>query len=357
MFQHNMRQIRAPQNKQRSALPATACACLLAGGLLFSQTASAEWLGSTGLGLSYSNNYSLQNGNYSNIQQNRVTRSGVEASAAASWQRFDPNGSISVDMKALADRASDSGNQISNLQLGVSKVLPLSPAWLTRFNARVMRYRDEDYLQNGYNGYSLSATAGYFSPEGDGFDLNIDWRDENHNVDPAASYRTQRMTAGLTWFFAAEPDEALPSVSLALQNHDSDEDRRDARSLLASFSLERIRLGRHVVALSLNWRQDNYDLPYTTFATDPIGPGFGSGFGGGFGSGGMGGFAGSGGTSGATTTSENRIDRQLFASASVMHPLGKSLRGSLSASAGSYDSVTGSQTFFNLYARLRWLLR
>ena len=356
MFNPNRQIIVLSQYQPTKQWQTAACACLLAGGLLFSQAASAEWLGSAGLGLSYSNNYSLQNGNYSNIQQNRVTRSGVEASAAASWQQFDPSGGVSVDMKALADRASDSGNQISNLQLGVSKILPLSPAWLTRFNARVTRYRDDDYLQNGYNGYSLSATAGYFSPQGDGFDLNLGWRDENHNVEPAASYRTQRTTAGVTWFFAAEPDEALPSVSLALQNHDSDEDRRDARSLLASFSLERIRLGRHIVALSLNWRQDNYDLPYTTFATDPIGPGFGSGSGSGFG-GGMGGFPGSGGTSGATTTSENRIDRQLFASASVMHPLGKSLRGSLSASAGSYDSVTGSQTFFNLYARLRWLLR
>jgi len=333
-----------------------ACACLLAGGLLLGNSARAEWLGSTGLGLTYSNNYSLQNGNYSNIQQERITRSGVEARAAASWQQFDPDGGVSMDIKALADRATDSGNTISHLQLAASKLLPLTPAWLTRFSARVVRYRDEDYLQNGYDGFSLSATAGYFGSQGEGFDLNFSWRDEKHDADPAARYRMQRTTAGVTYFFAARADDARPGVSLALQNHDSDEDRRDALSLLASVSLQGIRLGRHSLALSLNWRQDDYDLPYTTFASDPAGPGAGpgtgpgSGGGGGFGPGSMGGSPGAG-----NSTSQNRSDRQLFFTASVQHPLGQSLRASLAVSGGRYTSVTGQQNFFNLQTRLRWL--
>lgn len=324
----------------------------LATALLISLNAQAEWLGSAGAGLSYSNNYSLQNGNYSNITQSRYSRTGIELSAAGSWQDFKPEGGYSIDGRALLDRSTGSGSRISNLSLSASKILPLSQSWVSRFNGGIIRYRDDDYLQNGYDGLRLEATAGYFSPQGGGADFKLGWIDENHDQDVAASYRTRRTTAAVSWFFATRAGAAQPGVSLAIQQHTSTDARRDALSLLFSASLERIRLGRHSLSLSLNWRQDDYDQPFTTVSTDPGGPLGGNPFGGGMS---PGGFPGPGG--GTLTSSQPRRDSQLFASASVQHPIGRDLLAALSASAGRYDSSTGSQTFFNLHARLRWFIR
>ncbi len=319
----------------------------LAAALLLSFNTHAEWLGSAGAGLSYSNNYSLQNGNYSNITQSRYSRTGTEMTAAASWQDFKPDGGYSIDGRALLDRSTGSGSLISKLSLSASKILPLSRSWVTRFNGGIIHYRDDDYLQNGFDGLRLEATAGYFSPRGGGADFKLNWIDENHDQDAAASYRTQRTTAGVSWFFVTEAGAAQPALAFALQNHASTDARRDALSMLFSASLERIRLGRHSLSLSLNWRQDDYDQPFTTVSTDPTGP-----FGGGMS---PGGFPGPGG--GTLSSSQPRRDTQLFASASVQHPIGRDLLASLSTSAGRYDSVSGQQNFFSLYARLRWFIR
>ncbi len=307
--------------------------------------AAAEWLASTGAGVNYNNNYSLQNGNYTNIQQSQTSRTGSELSGAVSWQQFKPEGGYSVDMKARIDRDLDTGSQLDNLLLSISKIKPLSRSWLTRLNAKLIRYNDDDYALNSFDGISLSATAGYFSPKGDGFDVKFSWLDEDHNQDAVAAYKTQRTTAGVNYFFAQARDEKAVSLSFSVQNNDSTESRRDALSLLASINVDDIWLGKNRLRITFNWRRDSYDESYTTTATDPFGPGMGSG----------GGFPGFGGGGGAVTT-QQRVDQQLFATAGIQRKLSKKLRLTVSASAGSYSSITGDQTFFSLFSGLRWFI-
>ena len=323
--------------------------------LLFSQPVAAEWLANTGLGVTYSDNYALQNGDYTNIDQEVVDRTGTELSGAISWQSFKNNGGFSLDAAALLDKASDRDSQISNLSLSASRIQSLSQRWMARFTGRLLQYNNDDFTANAYDGIRLEATTGWFGENGRGVDMMLSWVDEDHNQNPESLYKIQRFGASAVYYFSYAADDVRNSVSLGVQQHDASDDRRDGSSLFFSTAMDQIRWGKNLLRLSVNWRQDRYDLAYTPQPGDQTGgvmppgtgvpgnPGMGPGTGPGTGPG-----------SGAPATSEPRTDTQVYLSASYQYPLSRDFRLFINANTGRYSSVTGKQSYYNLFSGIRW---
>ncbi len=332
--------------------------------LLFtSSSATAEWLANAGAGLSYKDNYNLQNGNYDNIALEQVSRTGTELSAAFSWQSLQAAGGYSIDLQGMLDKASNSNNKISNLNLSVSRLQPLSAQWMSRLSGSLIRYTNDDFTVNNFNGLSFAVTAGYFAKDRQGLDINLNWITEDHDQDPQSLYKIQRLGSGIVYYFPSQPGSIRNSFSFAMQKHDSNDDRRDAFSLLSSLDVDQLWWGKNLFRLTLSWRQDQYDQAYTPSPGSPMfptlfsAPGFaamdpGTGSGGGAGTGGPG----SGNPGGGINTTDARKDNQLYLTASYRRQISQQLRLFISANGGKYISVSvpGRQTFYNLFAGVRW---
>ncbi len=343
--------------KAKPILTGVAAVLLLAG-----NNASAKWLANIGAGETYNDNFSLQNGNYTNISQNRTTRTGTEFSGGVSWESFSNSGGYSIDLQGMLDRDNSNEQKLSNLTLIANRVQPLSIDWLLRFNGGLVNYEDEAYTANSYGGYSLGATLGYFGKQSSGVDITLNLDDEDHNQDANALYKLRRLGVKATYFFPTRPQSSQFNILAGVESVDSNDNRRDATSLLASINWEQIHFGKNQAILSLSWKRDTYAQSYTVTQSDQMSSyaptkqnykssnyssnNYNSGNGSYYNSG-----------SSSSSSTQVRVDTQYYLTATVQRPFARSLRGSLSANAGYYSSDTGDQTFVNVYARLRWYIQ
>ncbi|HHJ35126.1 MAG TPA: hypothetical protein ENJ87_05115 [Gammaproteobacteria bacterium] len=321
--------------------------------LLFfsSYSVASEWLANIGVGLSYSDNYALQNGNYDNIAEGDTNRTGTELAGALSWQSLETEGGYSVDLSATVDEATDSNNTISNFSLSASRLQAVSKQWMARFSGALTQHRNDEFTSNSFTAASLSATAGYFSEDRQGLDLTLNWIIEDHDQNPRSLYKTQRIGTSAVYYLPYEPGETRYSASFAMQKHYSDDARRDAFSLLSSLEMNQLAWRDNVFRFSLNWRRDEYDEAYSSSTgTSPLQA---------HGNPGGGGPSGPspGDTGNVTSTTKPRTDRQLYLSAVYQYRISRQFRFFISANGGRYMSVVGNQNFYNLFAGVRWYTR
>ncbi len=244
-------------------LQAAVCSGLVLWNLLAPAQAASETRRSLSLGYSYTNNLEVQTGDGIDQGSASLSRHGADIRLALLRQSLGFDGGYTLAAsgsynKGISDNSTDN-NDIARASLVATRLLALSPSWLARASLSGQYYDNQPLPVNSYYGATANATLGYVGQRGQGLDIGLRIRQEEHRQLSSDRYSTTRSKLSLTWYFPRSEHAPVASIYTSVSQNDASDDARTYRSLAAGAALKRWNFRDFKIQAGITWQRDTYD--------------------------------------------------------------------------------------------------
>jgi len=200
---------------------------------------------------------------------NAVSRSGIKLGVNADWADINYQGGNSITLFANQDTDLSDNRNIRDIGFSVLHLQPLSKQWLLRSRLGIEQYRNDVLQSTAFDGFVLSATAGYMAAENSGVDIQFKKSYEKHRQDINDKYNTGRYLFSLKYYF---PSLNAPQWNMQLQRQYNNADgvARDYTSNLLSVAYQHWQYKNIQGSIVLQRRDDTYDENNTQIRRDKL---------------------------------------------------------------------------------------